>query len=170
MSFKMLKDALCSAPVLRYPDLKDTFTLTTDAKQSEENANINQVDESQEVDDIDTPSLSGEDNESISKRLRNLERTNKKETTSESILKNLLDHYIYVFSSPEHILTDQGANFASELVQKLKNLFRINHIKTTALHPQSNGALERTHGIIKDLLKIYMADNETKWNQNLNLI
>lgn len=30
-SFKTLKDALCSAPVVRYPDLKDTFTLTTDA-------------------------------------------------------------------------------------------------------------------------------------------
>lgn len=92
------------------------------------------------------------------------------ETTSESILTNLLDHYIYIFSSPKHILTDQGANFVSELVQKFENLFRIKHIKTTAFHPQSNGALERTHGTIKDLLKTYMADNETEWDQNLNLI
>ena len=91
-----------------------------------------------------------------------------RETSSESILTNLLDHYIYTFSDPKHILTDQGANFVSDLVQKFENLFRIKHIKTTAFHPQSNEALERTHGTIKDLLRTYMADNETEWDQNLN--
>lgn len=93
-----------------------------------------------------------------------------KETTSETILTKLLDHYIYIFSAPKHILTDQGSNFISELVQKFENLFRIKHIRTTAFHPQSNGALERTHGTIKDLLRTYMADNETEWDQNLNLV
>lgn len=60
-------------------------------------------------------------------------------------------HYIYIFSVHKHILTDQSANFISELVQKIENLFRINikHIRTTTFHPQSNGALERTHGTIK---------------------
>ena len=40
-------------------------------------------------------------------------------------------------------------------------------MKTTAFHPQSNGALERTHGTIKDLLKMFMADSETEWDQNI---
>ena len=93
-----------------------------------------------------------------------------KETSNEIILTYLLDHYIYIFSAPKHILTDQGANFVSELVQKFENLFRIKHVKTTAFHPQSNGALERTHGTIKELLKTFMADNETEWDQNLNLV
>ena len=88
-----------------------------------------------------------------------------KEATSESILTNLLDHFIYIFSAPKHI-----SNFVSELVKKFENLFRIKHIKTTAFHLQSNGALEKTHGTIKELLKTYMADNETEWDQNLNLI
>ena len=44
------------------------------------------------------------------------------ETNSGSIITHLLDHYIYIFSSPKQILTDQGANFVSELVQKIKNL------------------------------------------------
>ena len=43
-------------------------------------------------------------------------------------------------------------------------------MKTTALHPQSNGELERTHGTIKDLLKTFTADNETEWEQNLNIV
>ena len=53
---------------------------------------------------------------------------------------------------------------------KFENLFRIKHIKKTALHPQSDGALERIYGTIKDLLKSYMADNQTEWDQNLNLV
>ena len=43
-------------------------------------------------------------------------------------------------------------------------------MKTNAFHAQSNGALERTHGTIKELLKTFMADNETEWDQNLNLV
>ena len=93
-----------------------------------------------------------------------------RETTGESILTNLPDHYIHIFSAPNHILTDQGANFISELVKKFENLFLIKHVKTTAFHPQSNGALERTHGTIKVLLKTFMADNKTEWDQNLNLV
>ena len=40
-----------------------------------------------------------------------------KNATSESIIEGLFDHYIYIFGSPKHILTDQGQNFISELIQ-----------------------------------------------------
>ena len=76
-----------------------------------------------------------------------------KEISSESLLAYLLYHYIYIFSAPKHILTDQGASFVSELVQKFENLVKIKHVKTTAFQPQSNKAIERTHGTIKELLK-----------------
>ena len=58
-----------------------------------------------------------------------------KNETSESILNNLMEHYIYVFGAPQVILTDQGQNFLSELVQQFEEMFKIKHIKTTAFHP-----------------------------------
>ena len=61
------------------------------------------------------------------------------------------DHYIYIFSAPKHVLTDQGANFISELVQKFENLFWIRHVNTTFFYPQSNEASKRTHEAIKDV-------------------
>lgn len=61
---------------------------------------------------------------------------------AESIIDALLNHYIYIFSAPKTILTDQGQNFISELMTKFEEAFKIKHIKTTSFHPQSNGSLE----------------------------
>ena len=55
----------------------------------------------------------------------------------------LKDHYIYIFGAPKAVLTDQGSNFLSELMQQLEKVLQIQHVKTTAVHPQSNGNIER---------------------------
>lgn len=93
-----------------------------------------------------------------------------KTATSESIIEGMFDHFIYLFGAPKTILTDQGQNFVSELVQNFENLFRIKHIKTTTYHPQSNGSIERAHSTIKDLLKTCMADNGIEWDKTLKII
>ena len=40
--------------------------------------------------------------------------------TSNSIIEGLLDHYIYIFGTPNTILTDKGSNFLSELMQQFE--------------------------------------------------
>lgn len=82
----------------------------------------------------------------------------------------MFDHFLYVFGAPKHILTDQGQNFISELVQSFENLFRIKHIKTTAFHPQSNGSLERTHAIVKNLIKTAISDLHVQWDHTLKFL
>ena len=93
-----------------------------------------------------------------------------KNIASENIIEGLFDYYIYLFGAPRNILTDQGQNFVSDLIQNFENMFRIKHIKTTAYHPQSNGALERAHSTIKNLLKTSIEDHSTEWDQNLKII
>lgn len=51
--------------------------------------------------------------------------------SSEEIIENLHDQYIYLFGTPRNILTYQGPNFISELVQQFEHLFKIEHIKTS---------------------------------------
>ena len=68
------------------------------------------------------------------------------------------------------MLTDQGINFVSELISNFENLFKIKHIKTSTFHPQSNGSLERAHGVVKDLIKTAMEENHNDWDENLKLI
>ena len=85
-----------------------------------------------------------------------------KNETSESILDNFMEHYIYVFGAPQVILPDQGQNFLSELVQQFEEMFKIKHIKTTACHPQANGNIERMHSTLKNMIKTSMAENNNE--------
>lgn len=89
---------------------------------------------------------------------------------TESIIDALLNHYIYIFSAPKTILTDQGQNFISELMTKFEEAFKIKHIKTTSFHPQSNGSLERTHAKVKDMIRTSLNDSDKEWDEILNFV
>jgi hypothetical protein len=55
--------------------------------------------------------------------------------------------------------------FTSALWEGLCQNLQINHISTTAYHPQSNGLVERTHCQIKDVLRARLAGN--RWPEHL---
>ena len=76
-----------------------------------------------------------------------------KDQTANSIINELLDHYVYIFSAPKSILTDMGRNFVCKLMDIFEKAFKIRHIKTTSFHPQYNGSLERTHVVVKDVIR-----------------
>jgi transposase InsO family protein len=71
---------------------------------------------------------------------------------------------ILKFGIPQVLLTDQGANFLSELFTNVCKLLKIKKIKTTAYHPQSNGALERTHRVLIEYLRCYIAEDQSNWD------
>lgn len=53
---------------------------------------------------------------------------------------------------PLEVHTDQGRNFESKLFKELMALLGIKKTRTTALHPQSDGQVERQHQTITNLL------------------
>ena len=79
--------------------------------------------------------------------------------STNSIIEALIDHYIYTFGAPKAILSDKGSNFLSELMMQFENALNIQHIKTTAFHPQSNGDIERMHSTLVNLIKTSIAEN-----------
>lgn len=89
---------------------------------------------------------------------------------SETIIDKLINEYVYVFSAPKIILTDQAPNFTSKLMGTFEKAFKIQHVKTTAFHPQSNGSLERAHGFVKDMLRTNMNETNSEWDKNLKSI
>jgi len=64
----------------------------------------------------------------------------------EFITKIICEHGI-----PEMVLTDQGTNFLSEIFKNTCKLLKITKIQT-AYHPESNGALERSHRTLAEYL------------------
>jgi len=69
-----------------------------------------------------------------------------------TIARAFVEEIILKFGIPQTILTDQGSNFMSEVFRNVCKLLKIKKIKCTAYHPQTNGALERTHRVLVEYL------------------
>jgi cleavage and polyadenylation specificity factor subunit 1 len=54
----------------------------------------------------------------------------------------LLQGWIQRFGVPSTITSDRGPQFTSQLWAALCKLLSINHVQTTAYHPQANGLVE----------------------------
>jgi hypothetical protein len=65
----------------------------------------------------------------------------------------LLAGWVSQFGVPATITSDRGAQFTSSLWAGLCSLLNIQHLPTTAYHPQSNGLVERFHRRLKDALR-----------------
>ncbi|XP_011859870.1 PREDICTED: uncharacterized protein LOC105557283 [Vollenhovia emeryi] len=76
------------------------------------------------------------------------------------VTKIILEHGI-----PEKVLTDQGTNFTSEIFKNTCKLLKIHKIQTTAYHPESNGALERSHRTLAEYLRHYISTDQTDWDE-----
>ena len=54
---------------------------------------------------------------------------------------------------PEEILSDQGAQFMSNIMKEVSRLLSVKQLTTTPYHPQCNGLVERFNGTLKTMLK-----------------
>ena len=67
-------------------------------------------------------------------------------TTSQQasvVAKTLWDKFFMYHGIPEKILSDQGRNFESKLIEELCILTQIKKLRTTPYWPQTNGSCER---------------------------
>lgn len=85
-------------------------------------------------------------------------RCNTAEESSECLV-----HFISMFGIPKHILTDQGTNFTAELFKKTCEFLKIKQLWSSPYHPQTQGALERSHSTLKEYLKTYVNENQDNW-------
>ena len=60
--------------------------------------------------------------------------------SAETVADALLSQWVLLFGAPRRLLTDQGANLESAVVQNLCPIWRIDKVRTTAFHPAGNGA------------------------------
>ena len=73
-------------------------------------------------------------------------------TGSAAEVANAMMNIFSRIGLPSALLTDQGKNFTGKLIASLCQLFGIHKSQTTAYHPQSNGTLERFHGVLKPII------------------
>jgi hypothetical protein len=84
-----------------------------------------------------------------------------KDITAETVADIVYSGWICRFGCPLRITTDQGRQFESSLFTNLSKRMGIHKIRTCAYHPQSNGAIERWHRVLKTALMC--RGNTTDW-------
>ncbi len=86
--------------------------------------------------------------------------------TTRNVVKAITE-FISVFGIPKVIQTDQGSNFTSRLFSQVLKQLNITHNRSSAYHPQSQGALERFHQHLKSLLRSYCIELKADWQDGL---
>ena len=85
--------------------------------------------------------------------------------TSEEVTNAFVRNIILIYGIPTEIVTDQGSNFMSDVFKRICKLFKIDKIFTTAYHPESNGALERTHKTLANYLRCFCDTKVNNWDE-----
>ena len=87
-------------------------------------------------------------------------------TEATTIAKELVSVFARV-GIPDEILTDQGSNFMSSLLQEMYLMLNISRLRTSPYHPQTDGLTERFNGTLKSMIRKFTASNQKDWDKHL---
>ncbi|CAB0010942.1 unnamed protein product, partial [Nesidiocoris tenuis] len=86
-------------------------------------------------------------------------------TVAIALVENVLSR----IGTPLELHTDQGRNFESELVKEVSQLMGIRKTRSTALHPQSNGLVERLNRTLSKYLAQFVNHCQNDWDEKIPL-
>eukprot|EP00253_Pinus_taeda_P034267 PITA_34267 len=75
-----------------------------------------------------------------------------KAATEEKVVEFLRENIFYKFGYPRELVTDQGSQFTSHLIEDLLANHKIKHRTSTPYHPQANGQVEVTNRALEGIL------------------
>ena len=91
-------------------------------------------------------------------------------TTSQKasvVAKVLWDQFFMNYGIPEKILSDQGRNFESKLIEELCLLSQVNKLRTTPYRPQTNGSCERFNRTLISIVGTLLDEHKSCWVQHV---
>ncbi|UYV84336.1 K02A2.6-like [Cordylochernes scorpioides] len=84
-----------------------------------------------------------------------------------TVAKVLMDNLICRFGVPLELHSDQGRNFEAGVFQELCRLLGIRKTRTTPLHPQSDGMVERFNKTMEEHLSKVVEQHQRDWDVRL---
>ena len=85
---------------------------------------------------------------------------------TKTIVKALVKFFTFV-DLPKSV---QGSNFMSVIFQQAMHELGIKQYKSSAYHPERQGALERFHQNLKNMIRSYCFDTENIWDEGIHLL
>src|SRR5260221_1620648 len=88
---------------------------------------------------------------------------------SEGVTQLYLNHVVPHFGIPHKIISDRDVRFTSKFSSELCQLLDIKQNLSTAYHPQTDGASERTNQSLEQYLRIFCGTQQNNWHAWLPL-
>uniref|UniRef100_A0AAV2KUW7 Gypsy retrotransposon integrase-like protein 1 n=1 Tax=Knipowitschia caucasica TaxID=637954 RepID=A0AAV2KUW7_KNICA len=89
---------------------------------------------------------------------------------AETVADTLLEGMFSRFGTPDIIHSDQGRNFESRVFAALCDRLNLQKTRTTPLHPQSDGLVERFNRTMQQQLAILTAAHQRDWDKHIPLV
>ena len=89
--------------------------------------------------------------------------------TATSVVK-ALTKFFATWGFAKVVQTDQGTNFLSRVFKQVMKILSIEHIVSSAYHPESQGALERWHQTLKSMLRKYCLEVSRSWDEGIPFV
>ena len=88
-----------------------------------------------------------------------------KRIDAKTVASIFINNIVCRHSAPSILLSDQGAQFRSELLRSICEYLKTKKINTTAYHPQCNGLTERFNSTLCQIVAIYSNENQNNWDE-----
>ena len=75
-----------------------------------------------------------------------------KDKRAITIAKCLYNNYFRHYGFPRHLLSDQGTEFCNAILKEMSIYLNIKKLCTSPYHPQMNGAVERVHQTLEQMI------------------
>jgi hypothetical protein len=84
-----------------------------------------------------------------------------------TVAEALVTNFFCRFGVPRELHSDQGRNFESRLMQEVLQRLGVRKTRTTPLHPQSDGMVERYIKTVEEHLRKVVASHHRDWDARL---
>ena len=86
---------------------------------------------------------------------------------AETIAQIFVEKIVFRYGVPRKLLTDQGTNFLSDLLNSISKIFEITRIHTSPYHPQTDGLVERFNRTLAGMLSTYTNKDQDDWDVHI---
>jgi len=90
--------------------------------------------------------------------------------TTMSVASAIIDAWVSAYGPPDRILSDQGPQFMSNFFIAVMKMIGIETVRTTANHPQTNEQAEQYNRTMSSQMRHYVADDPSRWDEELPVI
>ena len=84
-----------------------------------------------------------------------------------TVAEKLVNEFICRFGVPRELHSDQGRNFESKVFAEICKLLDIEKTRTTPLHPQSDGQVQRFNRTVVEMLRGKIKEDQKDWDLQL---